>query len=496
MAAVSVAIIVVPQAVAYAAIAGLPPITGLYAAAVAPLAGALIGSSPYLQTGPTAITSLLTLGALTAVGDEPDLVGVAAVLALIVGTARVLIGLMRAGVVSNLLSQPAVHGFTFGAALLIAASQVPTIADVSVDGANPLVSGVRALAEAGDWDWASVALGLASAAVILVGRRLATWFPGALAVTVGGLAAVALGYDGSTLGDLPQGLPSLELDLPWDRVVELLVPGIAIAVVGFAEVAAIARPFATADRARWDPDREFVGQGLANLAAGMFGGYPVGGSFGRSALSRLAGARTRWTGALSGLLVLALLPVTEILSDIPVTVLAGVVVAAAISLLDPVSLIRYFRYTRLQFAVAALTLVATLALAPHVERAVVVGVVAAVLAHLWRELPLTVDSWVGGREIHLRPRGVLYFASAPEMERLIGDHLADHPDAVAVVLHLDGLGRIDVSGASALEGIVRDLHRADIEVTVIDVPPQSIKIVRRLLGPDVSVTPNPNPGIR
>ena len=139
----------------------------------------------------------------------------------------------------------------------------------------------------------------------------------------------------ASVGSLPSGFLVPSLDLPWTATPSLLLAGVVIALVGFAEPASIARQYASADRRHWDPDREFMGQGLANLGSGLFGGYPVGGSFSRSALNRLSGARTRWSGVVTGLAVLATLPAAPILSDMPKAALAGLIIASVVPLLNP-----------------------------------------------------------------------------------------------------------------------------------------------------------------
>ena len=482
IAGLSVALILIPQGMAYAQLAGLPPIHGLYAAAAAPILASLVGSSPYLQTGPVAMTSLLTLGALAPLAPEgsAEFVAYAALLAVVVGIVRLLLGLLRAGAFAYLLSEPAINGFLFGGAILIVASQVPPLVDVTSRSANPLAAGAGALADPSAWELAAVGLGLAAVVLLVLSRRLGPLFPAApvvagLGLLVGGLTA----YPGQLVGDIPTGLPPVTFDLVWSALPQLLVPGAVIAIVGFAEPVAIARRFAAEDRQRWDPNRELVGQGLANLAAGIAGGYPTGGSLSRSSLNRAAGATTRWSGAITGLLVLAALPVADVLSPLPRAVLAGLVVAAALPLLDPRVFTRQWRLSPLQAGVAVATFGATLAFAPRVERGVLVGVGLAIAVHLWRELRLHVPAELSDdRTLHVRPQGVLYYASAPSLQDRLVDVVARHPDARRMVLHLSGLGRIDLSGMLMIRAVLSDL---DLPVTVSDVPEHSRRLVARVL---------------
>ncbi|MGH9036555.1 MAG: SulP family inorganic anion transporter, partial [Acidimicrobiia bacterium] len=469
---------------AYAVLAGMPAERGLHVAALAPIAAAFFASSPYLGTGPTAITSLLTLGGLTAlaVPGSAEYVALGALLALVVGAVRVAMGLLHLGPVSYLNSRPVLTGFTSGAAVVIIASQIPTVLDVAASGANPFAAAFDALRRPGDWRPASIAMAVAAALLIAGGRRIHRLFPGVLAAVV--LAVVwtaVVGYDGGVVGQVKGGLPALTLDLPWASFPRLILPALVIAVVGFAEPAAIARHYATLERTYWDPNRELVSQGMANLAAAIGGGFPAGGSFTRSALVREAGARTRLAGGVTGVVVLLLLPFTSVLEHLPTAVLGASIIMAVRSLITVAPFVDYRRYTRLQFGVALVTFGLTVALAPHVERAVVAGVALAIGAHLWREFRVTVRTWTDGATLHLAPKGVLYFASAPFLEEHLGKLLSQTPEARYLVVHLDGLGRIDVSGALGLREMLDQAEAAGLDTEVRHVPPQAQKLVRRVL---------------
>lgn len=484
VAGISVALVLIPQSLAYAELAGVPPVYGLYCAMAAPLFAALMGSSPYLQTGPVAITSLLTLGAVAplAATGTARFAALAALLALVVGIARVLVGLLRAGVVAHLMSQPVIVWFTVAAAALIVASQVPTLLGAPAAAGNPLAAAGSALMRPGDWDPASIAVGLGTIALVLLGRRIRRSFPWVLAAVIAGLLLNRFGVISvSEVGPIPGGVPAPGLDLPWRDLPALIVPGLAIAFVGFAEAASVARRYAAQERQRWNPDREFVGQGLANLGAGLFGGMPAGGSFSRSALNKLSGARTRWSGAITGLAVLVALPFVGVLAELPKAVLGGLVVAAVVSLLDIRPLWECWRCSLPQFAVGLVTGASTLALAPRVELGVLIGVGAALAVHVWRELHCTVTVEERDTGLVLRPQGVLYFASAPLLEERLTSVLAAHPDTTHVTLELDQVGRIDFTGALAIRDLIDDLQLAGTQVTITGTPPHARRILDRVL---------------
>lgn len=487
VAGVSVALVLVPQALAYAELAGLPPVHGLYAAAVAPLAGALVGSSPYLQTGPTALTSLLTFGALAplAATGSSTFIGYAAVLALLVGAVRLLLGLLRWGGLAYFMSVPVVTGFTVAAALLIICSQLPGLVGVEATAINPVAAAGAALARPDAFNVAALAIGLGTIAVVSAGRLVSRLVPWVLVATTAALVLTNLHLvTVPEVGPIPAGLPPLALDLPWDAVPRLIVPACVIALVGFAEPASIARHYAGADRRPWDPDREFTGQGLANLAAGVFGGYPTGGSFARSALNRAAGARTRFSGAVTGLAVLACLPAARVLSGLPVAVLAGIVIASAAPLANPAGFRDYWRYSRPQFLVAVPTFAVTLAAAPHVERGLLVGVALALAVHLWREtrIHLHVRQGAGSSTLLVVPAGVLYFASAPAFGARLADLLDHHPGTTRVIVDLHRLGRLDLTGLLALRDFAEYARASGVAVEVRGVPAHARVRARRVFG--------------
>ena len=462
----------------------MPAERGLYAAALPPLAAAVFASSPYLQTGPVAITSLLTFGALSelAAPGSGEYVALAVLLALIVGLVRLAIGLARSGVVAYLMSQPVLLGFTSAAAILIVLSQLPTALGVDPSPDGVLERAAEAAADVGAWEPSAVLLAAATVALVLLGSRLHALFPGVLvAASAAILYSELAGYDGATVGSVGGGLPPFSIDFPWNSLGTLALPGLVIALVGFAEPAAIARTFAAQERRPWDPNREFVSQGVANVTAACSGGFPVGGSFSRSALNRLSGARTRWSGAVTGLLVLAFLPFGSALASLPKAVLAAIVIASVIGLIRLLPLVRLFHYSRGQFAVGAATFALTLALSPHVERALVIGILLSIGLHLRRELSLEVASWSEGRVLHLRPRGVLWFGSARTLEDAVLRLLAEHSEAERLVVHLDALGRIDMTGALALRALLQDAREANVEVEVVDVRPRWRGLVARVI---------------
>ena len=484
LAGVSVALVLVPQAVAYAALAGLPPYLGLVSAALPPIAAAFLASSPYLQTGPVAVTSLLTFGALVnlAPTGSPDYALLASLLALLVGVIRTALGLLRMGVWAYLMSEPVLLGFTSASALLIVASQLPAALGLPPTG-SLVGDAASAVTSVGVWDPVAVMLSISTIGIVLGCRRLHPLFPGVLVSMVAGLLfSRSTSYAGAVVGALPTSFQIVAVDLPWASASVLWLPALVVALVGFAEPAAIARTYAARERRRWSPDRELVSQGVANVVAGVSGGFPVGGSFSRTSLNWLAGATSRWSGAVTGLAVLAFLPFAWLLSALPKAVISGIVIAAVLNLVRVRPLIRLWGLSKAQSLVAYSAFLLTLLLAPHIERAVLIGVLLSVAVHLWRELRPSVEVWIDGPTLHLAPHGVLWFGSAPGVEQAMLDALAQYPGARHVLVHMRGLGRVDLTGALALKALVRDARAADVEVTFEGVPSHARRILKTTLG--------------
>jgi SulP family sulfate permease len=482
VAGLSVALVLVPQAIAYAALAGLPPEVGLVAGTLPAIVAAFFVSSPYLQTGPTALTALLVGGALAshAVAGSQRYVELAAILAILVGVFRVLFGVVRLGIAAYFVSRPVLTGFTTGAAMLIIGSQVPTILGVSVTGRRVGARAVDALSDPEAWSASSILLGVVTIVIALAGKRLHRAFPSVLAaVSVAWLLSVLIGYDGATVGEIPVAWPALDLALPWSETWALIVPALVIALIGFAEPSSIARTYAAADRQPWSADREFVSQGVANLVAGATGAMPVGGSFGRSSLNRAAGAKTRWSGAITGLALLAFLPAAGVLSSLPSTVLAAVVISAVVSLLRFDRMVEMWRLSRWQSVTAVATMLATLALDPRVDRAILLGLGCSVAVHLARELEVWVDAEFDDGHLAVAPHGVLWFGSINRISERMLAELAAHPETRTMTVDLRGVGRIDLTAAYELAEIADDAEAdGGVVVRYTGLPPHS----RRLLG--------------
>lgn len=479
IAGVSVAFVGIPQALAYAELAGMPPQYGLYALALPALLAAFFVSSHYLQTGPVALTSLLTFGALSTMAEPGDssYIQRAALLSVMVGVILVLLGMARLGRAAYLLSEPVITGFTAGAAILIVASQLPRVFDTDVGDRGVLAEAIETLTHPANWRWQSIAFALATVALMLTSSRIHKLFPDVLVAVIVATFVANFGYEGSVVGSIDGSFVSLSLNLPWSSVPDLLLPAVAISLAGFAEAASVSRRFAAADRLPWNADREVISQGVANFTSGVAGAFPVGGSFSRTSLNRSAGARSAWSGAITGVVVLAVLPLTPLIEGLPMAVLGAIVIVVVAGLVDLRAFVRLGWRSWPQAVVCIGTLVATLLTSPRVERGVLIGLGLAVAVHLYRELNVIVESESEGNTLTVRPHGVLWFATVPQVERLMREELASHRHINFVVIDLSSVGRLDYSGAVGLRRVLLERVAPGVNVTISEVPTSASEAV-------------------
>lgn len=463
-AALTVALVMIPQSVAYAGLAGMPLITGLYATFLPALVAVLFSSSTRLSVGPSALTSVLVGASLIGMAQPASEQWVSLVvwLALLSGGIQLVLGATGSSWVLNLVSSPVLAGFSQAAALLIIASQLPAL--IGLEGT------LGSLLHQPQFDFVALGFGVASLALFVLGKRFAPRIPMVLLVLA---AAAALskwsGYSthGAVIGVLPVGLPSPYWPgLPaWGTFTALIAPALVIALVSSLEMAASAKIESQRDGKRWNANQDLVGQGLGKLASAFSGSFPTSTSFSRSAITLYAGAKTGWaTVFAAGLVLLVLLFLTPLLSHVPSAVLAAVVVAAVASLFKPKTFLRLARIDWIEAAIALVTFAVTILSAPRIYWGVLTGVLLGLAhflhhrlhprivevglhadgslrdRHLWKLPPLAPQTYA------LRMDAELDFASASALERAMVEHLAAHPDVRHVCLFAQPLNRIDATG--------------------------------------------------
>jgi SulP family sulfate permease len=466
LAGLTVAAMLVPQGMAYAALAGMPPVTGLYASTVPLVVYALLGTSGQLAVGPVAIVSLLTASTLAPVadGDPAAYITLAGLLALLVGAIQITLGLLRAGRLTSLLSHPVISGFTSAAAIVIATSQLDKLLGVSIGSPDRWPERLGALvAGLTSTHLPTLLVGLAAIAALVVGKRIGRRLPVPLVVVIVATAAVpVLGLDAmgvSVLGDVPAGFPRPTLPLaPLDAVVALLPGAVIIALLSYLEGISVARAIAARTRDRIDPDQELLASGAANLAAGVMQAFPVAGGFSRTAVNHDAGARTPLASLVtaSGVL-LALLVVAPAFRTLPEVVLAAVVLVAVAGLVDIAGARHAWRVERTDGLALTITFLATLLLG--VEVGIAVGIAASLVLSLWRvgipRLDVEVAEVAGTTPttLVLHVEGDLLPASGARLQDAVEEAvaaLAAGDGDRRLVLDLSGVPGSDVSGVEAL----------------------------------------------
>ena len=311
------------------------------------------------------------------------------------------------------------------------------------------------------------------------GRRLHRLFPGVLFAVIFALAVSRLtDYQAPILQDIEPGLPPLSLDLPWRSTGSLIVGGIVIALVGFAEPASIARMFANEDQTRWSSSREFFASGLANAVAGATGAYPVGGSFSRSFVNRFAGAQTRLSGAITGLVVVAFLPFAGLLDGLPEAALGSIVVGAVASIVKPRRLLRIARRSPWQGSLALITFVATLVTPPNIQFGVIIGVAATIIFHFARPFHIERSQTTDGG-LSLRPRGLLWIGTNARLKSELGQIISDDTGTGPIAIDLDRSVAIDAAIADAIAGGRVAAERSNRTLQVAHAPEGATPILEK-----------------
>lgn len=509
VAAVIVTIMLIPQGLAYALLAGLPPQTGLYASMLPLVAYALFGTSRALSVGPMAVISLMTAAAVSQVAPPGSAayLGAAMVLAFLSGLFLAALGILRLGWIVNLLSRPVISGFVSASGVLIAASQLKHLLGVPMQGGDLWQMLHSLIPHLTQVHWPTVILGAGTTVFLFWSRRnlkplllrtglsdfgadiLAKSAPVAAVIATTALAAgLHLNKLGvAVVGKIPQGLPALKLpggDPSWWH--QLLIPALLISLISFISSISVAQALAAKRRERLEANRELVGLGFANLASAISGGFPVTGGFSRSVVNFEAGATTPMSGVFTaGGIALAALYLTPLLYFLPKATLAATIIVAVVPLIEIGEMRRVWQYSRADFAAMAATIVGVLAFG--VEAGVITGVATAILLFLWRTSSphVAIVGQVPGTEhfrnvlrhnvncsrsvLAVRVDESLYFANARNLEDQIYDDVLLRPTVKHVVLMCSAINQIDASAVDSLESLNRRLRDAGVSLHLSEV---------------------------
>ena len=517
IAALSLWAVLVPQALAYAELAGLAPAVGLYTAFAGMIAYAVFGTSRYLNVGPESSVAIVIAASLTplATEDPERYAALAAVLALMVGGFLLLGFLLRAGIVTRLLSAPVLAGYLAGAAVVIISGQLPKLFDIELEGTTTFVI-VELVPELDTANWTAFAIGVGAATIMLLIQRFASRLPAALIVLVlATLVVVALGLDEeedvSTVGRVEAGLPSVTSfeGIDANDVGDLAVPAASIALLVFASSVVTARTLATRDGEDLDANREFVGLSAANIGAGLLSGFPANGSDSRSFVVANSGGRTQTTGLVgAGLIAITLIALTPLIRYIPNSALAGIVVVTALKLIDPAELRSLWRTRRVDFVLAVATFAGVMVF--DVLAGIAIGVLAslievmrraiaphrAVLGIIPGELP-TFRDIENYDDAEVQPGLVVYRFDAPiffanadafreDVLRLVREAKAP---VRTLVVDAEAIYDIDTTGARMLSRLLDDLEPSGARFAMARVRTSVREMLRRTgveerIGPD------------
>ncbi len=501
VAGVVLAAILVPQGMAYAELAGLPPVNGLYTTIACLVGYALMGPSKILVLGPDSSLGPLIFAAiapLVVAGDDPaTAIALAGMLAILVGLLEIVLGVAKLGFVADLLSSEVQVGYMNGLAITIVIGQLPKLCGFSTDGDN-FVDEVRQFITTFDErDATTLAVGLATLAVLLVLPRATRRVPAVLVAVVGATVASAVfDFDISTVGTLPEGLPMPAA--PWTHVgdlVPLLVAAVGITLVSLTDTIALSTSFNAKRGEEVKPNQEMIGMGSANIAAGLFQGFAVSSSSSRTAVAEQSGAKTQLTGLVgAGLVVLLLLFFNGLLADLPNSALAAVVIAAALSLADFAVLARLWKVRR---SAVALSLVASagvifLGVLPGIMVAVALSILLFFQRNWWPHGEVL--GRVSGREgwhsdsqgdqlvedpgvLVFRWEAPLFFANSGMFSQQVR-HLVRERRPGWVVLQCEAVTDIDVTAAGMLERLDNELNADDVHLAFVELRSRLRDLVR------------------
>lgn len=509
IAAAIVTIMLIPQSLAYALLAGLPPEVGLYASVLPLVAYAIFGTSSALAVGPVAVVSLMTATAVGRIAAEGsvDYASAAIVLALLSGVMLTLMGLFRLGFVANFLSHPVISGFITASGLIIATSQVGGLLGIKTEGHALPELLVSIYKNVGNINFHTVAVGAVALTLLLwirldlknwltrfgLSKGVATIIVRAgpvfvVFLTMAWSAGMDLASKGvSLVGEVPQGLPMLSLpNVSLDLIQHLAVPALIISIVGFVESISVAQTLAAKRRERITPNQELIGLGASNIAAAIGGGYPVTGGFARSVVNFDAGAATPAAGAFTAIGIAgATLLLTPFLAILPKATLAATIVLAVLTLVDFSILKRAWAYSKADFAAVAVTMLGTLLLG--VETGIALGVGTSILIFLYRSSTphAAIVGQVPGTEhyrnvkrhkvetvpgmLSIRIDESLYFANARYLEDLVFEQVAANLGITDVVLMCSAVNAIDMSALESLEAIEHRLRDAGVRLHLSEV---------------------------
>ncbi|OZM56002.1 sodium-independent anion transporter [Lottiidibacillus patelloidae] len=499
-----VAIMLIPQGMAYAMLAGLPPVIGLYASTIPLIIYALFGSSRQLAVGPVAMVSLLVFTGVSALADPgtEEFVSLALLLALMVGVIQLAMGLFRLGFLVNFLSHAVISGFTSGAALIIGLSQLKHLLGIDIPRGSVFLTLSEAAKNITDTNVLTLLIGITSIAILLFFKMKMKKFPAPLVVVVGGTLLVSflnLKDQGvKIVGEVPMGLPQFSLPaMSLEAIMALLPIALTISFVGFMESIAVAKAIASKEKYKVNSNQELNGLGLANIIGSFFSAYPVTGGFSRSAVNYQAGARTGLATIITAVIVIiSLMFFTPLFYYLPKAVLAAIIMVAVFGLIDVKEAIHLFKVKKADGWTLLITFIATLTLG--IEQGILVGVAVSLLLFIWRSAyPHTAELGYLEKEnvykniknyphaktyegiLIYRLDASLYFANMAFFEEKLRTAINEKKSVKKVLLDFTAVNSIDAVAIHELEELVHQYEDAGIEFFIAGMKRPVHEVVER-----------------
>ncbi len=527
IAGITVSLVLIPQSMAYAQLAGLPPIYGLYAALLPGLIGAMWGSSFHLATGPVAMTSLLTMATLTPFGmGDPNFIGsdryieLAILLAFMVGSVRLFVGIFKLTVMANFLSQPVIRGFINAGALIIGSSQVSKIFGVHMHRSDFYLRDVFNVFVAipKELYLPTFIIGLCSLVILWALKKYLPKVPAALVVVaLGSLVVKFMGWADlhtiypnlpatadvaaaghrfvAVVGFIPPGLPKLappHFDI--DMMIHMIPGAFVVMFIGFMEFNSVNKAIAPKSGQKIDVTQEMIGQGVSALVGSFSQCYPTSGSFSRTALNFAAGGKTGMSSVFAaGMVLLTLLFLTQFLGFLPQSVLAAIIIMAVAGLIDFKAMIHAMKVDKFDGISAWITFGASLLFAPHIVNGILIGGAVSLALHLYKtmkphvqivsNLEIVCSDGHGGQRKVKNPvmsfDGQLYFANVSYFEDTVTHIFEENPQAERVLVDGSGINEIDASGEAMLRELVNGLREREKDLIFVGLKPQIIEVMKR-----------------
>lgn len=503
IAGLTIAVVLIPQSMSYALIAGIPPVYGLYAAAIPPIIASLWGRSSLLATGPVAMVSLLVFTSLIPFvkPGTPEFISMAIQLALMVGLIQLLMGIFKMGFLMRFVSHPVIIGFTNAAAIIISATQIQHLLGIKIKGSEFIFQMFADISRnIANTNLYTLGLGVLAFGIILGGKKIHDNFPGAMAASI--ITTLFVYFAGlekfgvETIGKIPSGLPSPSLTLlDFEITGRLIGPALVIAIVGFMEALAITKMVSGRIKEKVDINQELIGQGAANLIGSFFQSYPVSGSFSRTAVNLQINGKTALSNVLSGVIVIiTLLFLTSTFYYLPKATLAAIVMSAAIGLVKHRQFIKLYKSSRYDGIIAAVTF--SLCFITKPDYAIFIGIALSLIIFLWismspRVVILTRNPKteifenaeaahlpICPQMLYLRPDFSIYFANAEYIREHILEIANEKKDGLKfILLDMEAVNTVDTTGMDEIKALIHELTKLGIGLYLVNIKEPVFRIL-------------------